>query len=88
MIVCSDDTYPLAQEYLEKFPEIINILSKRFSYVFIDEMQEMGKYHHDLLKTFLRDGQQGLLMQYLPNKRQKCPLFKMRIIFYGHKEVR
>jgi len=49
--LCFDDAYILAQEYLEKFPGIINILRKRFSFVFIDEMQDMDKHQYDLLET-------------------------------------
>lgn len=39
-ILCYDDAYYLANRYLEKLPIIKNILQKRFSYVFIDEMQD------------------------------------------------
>lgn len=49
--LCFDDAYILAQEYLEKFPGIINILRKRFGFVFIDEMQDMDKHQYDLLET-------------------------------------
>ncbi|WP_293924038.1 UvrD-helicase domain-containing protein [Sphingobacterium sp. UBA6320] len=50
-LLCFDDAYILAQEYLIKFPGIINILRKRFSYVFIDEMQDMDKHQYDLLEA-------------------------------------
>ncbi|RZJ90517.1 MAG: hypothetical protein EOO20_07895 [Chryseobacterium sp.] len=53
--LCFDDAYILAKEYLEKFPGIINILRKRFSYVFIDEMQDMDKHQYDLLETLFGD---------------------------------
>ncbi len=56
--LCFDDAYILAQEYLEKFPEIINILRKRFSFVFIDEMQDMGKHQYDLLETLFANTQE------------------------------
>ncbi|SOD17803.1 UvrD-helicase domain-containing protein [Pedobacter xixiisoli] len=53
--LCFDDAYILAQEYLEKFPGIINILRKRFSYVFVDEMQDMDRHQYDLLETLFGD---------------------------------
>ena len=53
--LCFDDAYILAQEYLAKFPGIVKILRKRFSFVFIDEMQDIDKHQYDLLETLFGD---------------------------------
>ncbi|MFW2557297.1 UvrD-helicase domain-containing protein [Aliarcobacter butzleri] len=45
-----DDMYFLANRYLVKKENIIDILRKRFTIVFIDEMQDMDKIQHDLLE--------------------------------------
>jgi ATP-dependent DNA helicase UvrD/PcrA len=52
-----DDAYFLANRYFKKFPRIINLIQKRFSYVFVDEMQDMDKHQYDLLEeTFFQNG--------------------------------
>ncbi|MFK8276335.1 UvrD-helicase domain-containing protein [Capnocytophaga cynodegmi] len=50
-----DDTYFLANRYLQKFPTIKKIIQKRFSYVFVDEMQDMAKHQYDLLENLFYD---------------------------------
>ncbi|MEN5379083.1 UvrD-helicase domain-containing protein [Sphingobacterium kitahiroshimense] len=55
--LCFDDAYILAQEYLEKYPGIINFLRKRFNFVFVDEMQDMDKHQYDLLEILFGDAQ-------------------------------
>jgi hypothetical protein len=54
-ILCFDDAYCLAFEYLYEFPRIKLILQKRFRYVFVDEMQDMEKHQHDLLEIIFFD---------------------------------
>ncbi|WP_121811303.1 UvrD-helicase domain-containing protein [Mucilaginibacter kameinonensis] len=49
--ICYDDAYILAMEYLDKFPRMINIINKRFKYVFVDEMQDMDAYQYALLEV-------------------------------------
>ena len=49
-IITFDEAYYLAFCYLEKFPKIINILQKRFQYVFVDEMQDMEQHQVDILE--------------------------------------
>lgn len=44
-----DDAYYLAECYIEKY-DIIGVLQARFSYVFVDEMQDMGQHQHDLIE--------------------------------------
>ena len=52
-ILCFDDAFVLANWYLTKFPEMKNLISKRFSYLFFDEMQDtMRHQNHILQKTF------------------------------------
>lgn len=53
--LCFDDGYILAQEYIKKYPGIINILRKRFRYVFVDEMQDMDKDQYELLEILFAD---------------------------------
>lgn len=50
-----DDTYFLANRYLQKYPKIKELLQKRFSYVFVDEMQDMAKHQYDLLENLFYD---------------------------------
>ena len=38
--LCFDDAYALASQYLKQYPNICSLISKRFKYVFIDEMQD------------------------------------------------
>lgn len=45
-----DDAYFLAKSHLVKYPQINKILQKRFSYVFVDEMQDMDRHQYDLLE--------------------------------------
>ena len=45
-----DDAYFLAECYLKNIPEIKTILQKRFSYVFVDEMQDMDTHQYNLLE--------------------------------------
>lgn len=55
-ILCFDDAYFLAFEYLSRYPQIKLILQKRFNLVFVDEMQDMEKHQHDLLEEIFFDG--------------------------------
>jgi DNA helicase-2/ATP-dependent DNA helicase PcrA len=49
-ILCYEDAYSLAYEYLRKYPEIVEVISDRFAYVFIDEMQDTDYIQNDLLE--------------------------------------
>lgn len=44
-----DDCYYLAECYIREYPEIINILRKRFAYVFVDEAQDMQKHQLSII---------------------------------------
>ncbi|KIX22077.1 hypothetical protein SY27_05260 [Flavobacterium sp. 316] len=66
-----DDAYFLAERYLIQFPEIKNILQKRFSYVFVDEMQDMDTHQYDLLeKLFFDEGNSISNFQRIGDKNQ------------------
>ena len=52
-----DDAYFLADVYLSRTPTIKTILQNRFSFVFVDEMQDMDTHQYNLLeKIFYDDG--------------------------------
>jgi DNA helicase-2/ATP-dependent DNA helicase PcrA len=69
--LCYDDAYILAGKYLEKFPHIKKLLQKRFKYVFVDEMQDMNIYQHDLLeKLFYKKRVIGHVYQRIGDKNQ------------------
>lgn len=66
-----DDAYFLAERYLIRFPEIKNILQKRFSYVFVDEMQDMDTHQYNLLeKLFFDEGNSISNFQRIGDKNQ------------------
>lgn len=66
-----DDAYFLAERYLKRFPEIKNILQKRFSYVYVDEMQDMDTHQYDLLeKLFFDEGNSISNFQRIGDKNQ------------------
>lgn len=49
-ILCFDDAYILAEEYLSKYPAVMDVIRKRFSFAFVDEMQDMFKHQYELLE--------------------------------------
>lgn len=66
-----DDAYFLAKAYLFYFPKIKEIIQKRFSYVFVDEMQDMETHQYDLLeKLFYDDGNSTSIFQRIGDKNQ------------------
>ena len=44
------DSFYLAEWFMKNYPTIINLLQKRFKYVFIDEMQDLEKYQIDIIE--------------------------------------
>ena len=44
-----DDSYYLAEEYIQKFPEVITILRSRFRYVLVDETQDLQEHQLKLI---------------------------------------
>ncbi|WP_104382612.1 UvrD-helicase domain-containing protein [Sphingobacterium sp. HMA12] len=66
-----DDAYFLADIYLKKIPSVKTILQKRFSFVFVDEMQDMDTHQYDLLeKIFYDEGNSVSKIQRIGDKNQ------------------
>lgn len=66
-----DDAYFLADLYLNEIPNIKFILQKRFSFVFVDEMQDMDTHQYNLLeKIFYNDGKSISKIQRIGDKNQ------------------
>lgn len=63
--------YLLGKNYLHFYPKCIEILQKRFSFIFVDEMQDMDKYQYDLLeKIFFDEGRSSSIYQRIGDKNQ------------------
>ncbi|TNH03298.1 hypothetical protein FHQ22_08810, partial [Pasteurellaceae bacterium Phil31] len=66
-----DDAYFLAELYLKKIPSIKTILQKRFSFVFVDEMQDMDTHQYNLLeRLFYDEGHSVSKIQRIGDKNQ------------------
>jgi hypothetical protein len=66
-----DDAYFFAEKYLKNFPTIKTILQKRFSFVFVDEMQDMDTHQYNLLeKLFYDNGNSLSKFQRIGDKNQ------------------
>ncbi|WP_447768298.1 UvrD-helicase domain-containing protein [Sphingobacterium faecium] len=66
-----DDAYFLAEVYLNKIPSIKTILQNRFSFVFVDEMQDMDTHQYNLLeKIFYDEGNSSSVIQRIGDKNQ------------------
>lgn len=55
-----DDAYFLAECYLNKIPNIKAVLQNRFTYIFVDEMQDVDKHQYDLLEKIFYDNGNSL----------------------------
>jgi hypothetical protein len=53
--LCYDDAYSLAFEYLRAHPGIRELISKRFAYVFIDEMQDSSTTQSELFNNIFNE---------------------------------
>jgi DNA helicase II / ATP-dependent DNA helicase PcrA len=53
--LCYEDAYSLAFEYIREHPEIKELISKKFAYVFIDEMQDSSTIQTELLNKIFND---------------------------------
>src|SRR5690606_14996848 len=70
-IVSYDYAYHLGEYYLHKIPLIKELLQKRFSFVFVDEMQDMDTHQYNLLeKLFYDDGNCISTFQRIGDKNQ------------------
>lgn len=55
-----DDAYFLAELYINKIAPVKMLLQKRFSFVFVDEMQDMDAHQYNLLENIFYDYGQAL----------------------------
>lgn len=70
-IMSFDYAYHFAENYLHKIPLIKEILQKRFSFVFVDEMQDMDTHQNNLLeKIFYDEGNSVSKFQRIGDKNQ------------------
>ncbi|MET3115691.1 superfamily I DNA/RNA helicase [Pedobacter sp. CG_S7] len=69
--LCFDDAYLLAELYCKHIPGIIEIVQKRFPFVFVDEMQDMDKHQYEILeKLFYGNGTSISTFQRVGDKNQ------------------
>ncbi len=54
-VLCFDDAYYLANRYIRNYPQVKRLLQKRFSYVFVDEMQDMALHQYKILEEIFYD---------------------------------
>lgn len=54
--LCFDDAYYLAEKYIQQFPQVVQILTQRFKFVFVDEMQDMLQHQYQLLEDVFGPG--------------------------------
>lgn len=70
-IISYDYAYHLGEYYLHEIPLIKELLQKRFSFVFVDEMQDMDTHQYNLLeKLFYDDGNCISTFQRIGDKNQ------------------
>jgi hypothetical protein len=63
-ILCYDDCYFLADNYLYKYPKIADYLQQRFQYIFIDEMQDLEKFQIEIIdKVFLSENSPTIIQR-------------------------
>lgn len=62
-VLCYDDCYFLADNYLYKYSKITNYLQKRFQYVFIDETQDLETYQIDIIDKIFYDEKSNTIIQ-------------------------
>lgn len=66
-----DDAYFLAELYFLKYPRIIETIRKRFCFVFVDEMQDMGPHQISLLdKLFFNPTEKDYCFQRIGDRNQ------------------
>lgn len=54
-ILCYDDAYFLADCYVSRIPQSKTLIQNRFRFVFVDEMQDMGRHQYELLERLFFD---------------------------------
>lgn len=70
-IISYDYAYHFGEFYLHKIPLIKELIQKRFSFVFVDEMQDMDTHQYNLLeKIFYDEGNSVSKIQRIGDKNQ------------------
>ncbi len=63
-IISYGDSYLFAFKHLDDFPELIQLLQRRFKYVFIDEMQDLQQHQVDIIdKIFFNTGSTSVIQR-------------------------
>lgn len=66
-----NDAYTFANSYVKKYPIIKTLLQKRFSFVFVDEMQDMDSHQYNLLENIFFDERNSVsIIQRIGDKNQ------------------
>jgi DNA helicase-2/ATP-dependent DNA helicase PcrA len=65
-----NDSFELANHYLEKYPEVRKILQKHFKYVFIDEMQDLEDYQIKIIDDIFFTEDSKTVIQRIGDKNQ------------------
>jgi hypothetical protein len=74
--LCFDDAYALAYQYIQQFPQISSLISIRFKYVFIDEMQDTDVHQNQIFDTIFCSGQ--TIVQRIGDKNQAIYTYDVR----------
>lgn len=70
-IISFDYAYKLGEYYLNSNIKLKSLLQKRFSYVYIDEMQDMDTHQYELIeKIFYDNGHSQSILQRIGDKNQ------------------
>lgn len=70
-ILCYEEAYLLAEEYLIDRPALKRLLQARFPYVFVDEMQDMDQHQYNILENIFYDnGNSGCKYQRIGDRNQ------------------
>ena len=70
-ILSFNDCYALAKKYVSNYPDIKNIINRRFQYIFIDEMQDMDTHQYELIEMiFTENNDTNTIIQRIGDKNQ------------------
>lgn len=61
--LCFDDAYCLGELYLKYFPKISDLIRLRFTFIFIDEMQDTDNHQVNILDRVFPDGCQSVVQR-------------------------
>ncbi|MCM8809804.1 MAG: UvrD-helicase domain-containing protein [Candidatus Omnitrophica bacterium] len=66
-IISYDDAFDFAKYYLEKFPELKNLFSSRFKFVFIDEAQDTSAIQKEIIEKCFKE---NVIIQWIGDVNQ------------------